>query len=373
LDRLRAILIAEWRAYFRRLFRSGSGAKNNLFIMGVITLLVSGRYIQFLRHAAGAQIQILFVAVFFVIASSLRNDGPLTASELQRFPLTPFERTLIRVFSAIVPPWSWIVLIFSFGIFWPLGRLGVVPILGGVALIVGAIAASQIPVPLPRFQPRSRSMTLFRKEIRYVLALSEHALILLITLAFCIYLVGGEGLQADALRAVFGILSVLSVSFPMNAFGLDGGSGLDRYALSPISGAHIVLTKNIAFLTVVAAQRAPILALALWRFGPAETLWALFETATLTLTVLAWGNVVSVRHPTRPDMEPTVLDGLVGGASALLPAAAAIVILRGSPALVPLRMTGMLAGSAVLYFLSLRFAGPYFTRRFDRIRELLVG
>lgn len=159
----------------------------------------------------------------------------------------------------------------------------------------------------------------------------------------------------------------------MNAFGLDGGPGLDRYALSPISGAHIVQTKNLAFLVVVAVQRAPILALALWRFGPAETLWALFETASLTLMVLAWGNIVSVRHPTRPDMEPTILDGLVGAAAALLPAAAAIVILRGNGALIPVRMTGMLAGSATLYYLSLRFAGPHFTRRFDRIRELLVG
>ncbi len=83
-------------------------------------------------------------------------------------------------------------------------------------------------------------MTLFRKEIRYVLSLPEHALILLFTLAFCIYLIGGEGLQADALRAVFGILSVLSVSFPMNAFGMEGGAGLDRYAaFASISGfAH---------------------------------------------------------------------------------------------------------------------------------------
>ena len=62
----------------------------------------------------------------------------------------------------------------------------------------------------------------------YVASLSEHALILLITLAFCIYLIGGEGLQADALRAVFGILSILSVSFPMSAFGLDGGGGFRR-------------------------------------------------------------------------------------------------------------------------------------------------
>ena len=161
--------------------------------MGMIALLVSGRYIQFLKQAAGTQLQILSVAIFFVLAVSLRNDGPLTAEALQRFPLTNTERTIVSVFSAMVPPWSWIVTIFSLGIFWPLSKLGVVPLLGGIALIAGGIAASQIHVPIPRFQPRSRTMTLLRKEVRYVLSLSEHALILLITLAFCIYLIGGEG------------------------------------------------------------------------------------------------------------------------------------------------------------------------------------
>jgi hypothetical protein len=372
LDRLAAILATEWRAYFRRLFRTGSGAKNNLVILGVVSLLAAGRYIQFLRTAEGTQLQILFVAIFFVIASSLRNDGPLTAEALQRFPLTDRERMAIRVFSALVPPFSWLVLIFSCGVFWPLSKLGVLPMLGGVAVIVGGIAASQIPIPIPRLQIRSKTMSLFRKEIRYVLGLPEHAIVLLITLAFCIYLIGGEGLQADALRAVLGILSMLSVGFPMNAFGLDGGPGLDRYALSPVSGSHIIGTKNLAFFSVVAVQRLPILALALWRFGAAEAMWALVETASLTLLVLAWGNIVSVRHPTGPDMEPTILDGLVSTATALLPCAAAIVILR-SGELVALRMTGMLTMCGLFYFGSLRFSGPHFTRHFDRVRALLVG
>jgi hypothetical protein len=179
-------------------------------------------------------------------------------------------------------------------------------------------------------------------------------------------------LQADALRAVFGILSVMSVSFPMNTFGLDGGPGLDRYALSPLSGSSIIRTKNAAFAIVVAAQRLPILALALWRFGPAETLWVLIETASLALLVLTWGNIISVRHPSGPDQEPTVIDGLIGGAAALLPCAAAIVILR-SGEMVALRMAGMLVICAALYYGSLRFAGPYFTRNFDHVRALLVG
>jgi len=372
-NRLASILSAEWRTYFRRLFRGGTSAKNNLVVMAIVALLIAGRYIQLLRDATKPQLQILLVAVFFVLAASLRNDGPLTAEGLQRFPLTALERTVIRVFSAMVPPWSWIVMIFSCGIFWPLSKLGPLPIAGGFALIAAGIAASQISFTLPRFQPRSNNMTLLRKEVRYILGVPDQALVILITLAFCIYLIGGEGLQADALRAVFGILSILSVSFPMSAFGLDGGGGLDRYAISPLEGLTILRTKNTGFILVVAAQRVPILLLALWRFGPLEALWALVEAASLTLMVLAWGNVVSVVRPTRPDAEPTIIDGLLGAAAALLPCGAAIVILRGEASMIPLKMGGLLAVTAALYYGSLRFAGPYFSRNFDRVRALLVG
>jgi hypothetical protein len=215
-------------------------------------------------------------------------------------------------------------------------------------------------------------MTLFRKEVRYVLGLPEHALVLLITLAFCIYLIGGEGLQADALRAVFGILSMIGATSAMNAFGLEGGAGMDRYGLSPLSGAQIIRTKNLAFLSVIAAQRVPIIALAVWRFGAGEALAAVAEIASLALLLLAWGNVVSVRHPTGPDTEPSVLDGLIGTAAALLPAAAAIGILRGGVN-VGVEMGGMLAVCGLLYFGSLRFAGPHFSKNFDRMRALLVG
>jgi hypothetical protein len=372
-DRLGALLAAEWRAYFRRLFRGGTGAKNNLVVMAIVALLVAGRYIQFLKDAAGVQLQLLAVAVFFVLAASLRNDGPLTAQSLQRFPLTDFERMAVRVFSALVPPWSWILLAYSMGIFWPLSRLGVFPTLGGIGLIVGGVAASQISIPMPQFQAKSKDMTLFGKEMRYSGGVAQNGLSLMITVAFCIYLAGGQGLQADALRAVFGILSLLSVNFPMSLFGLDGAGGMDRYGLSPLSGASIILKKNQAYFAVVAAQRLPILLLAVWRFGPLETLWTALETASLAFLVLAWGNLVSVWHPTRPDEEPNVIDGLVGAGAALLPCAAAIIILRGNAALIPAKMAGLTALTGGLYYMSLRYAGPYFSRNFDRIRTLLVG
>ncbi len=92
----------------------------------------------------------------------------------------------------------------------------------------------------------------------------------------------------------------------------------------------------------------------------------------MALLVLAWGNIVSVRHPSAPDVEPTFVDGLVGMAAALLPCAATIGILR-SGSLVGVQMAGMVATCAFLYYASLRFAGPYFSRNFDRVRALLVG
>jgi hypothetical protein len=216
-------------------------------------------------------------------------------------------------------------------------------------------------------------MSLLRKEVRYILHSSEHAFIILISLAFCAYLIGGEGLQVDAFRAVLGILSILSATAPMNTFGLDGAPGLDRYGLFGLTGIRVIGTKNKAYLAVIAAQRTPLFILAAWRLGALQSLYGIIETASLALLTLAWGNVVSVRHPAPPDAEPLILDGILGFSASILPAAVTIVVLRGNLNQAPLRMAGMLLTCGMLYWLSLRFAGPYFLRHFDRIRASQVS
>jgi hypothetical protein len=235
-------------------------------------------------------------------------------------------------------------------------------------MLTVALAASQIPGVVVRRKPKSRPMNLFRKEIRAIARLPEHILIVLITAAFCLYLINGEALQVDAFRAVLGILSVLSLTAPMNLFGLDHPSGLDRYALMPVTGSHIIWTKNLAFFAIVAIERAPIFALAAWRLGLGESLYGVIDAVSMVLATAAWGNVVSVRHPSPPDSEPLILDQLLSFAAAVLPAAATIAILRASGPTAPISMLAMLAVSAGLYTVSLRFAGPYFTRNFEEIR-----
>lgn len=372
MDRVVAILRAQWIAYWRRLFRSGSGAKNNLVVLGIIAVFGAARYIPFLKEAKGTQLYMLIAAVFFAIAFSLRNDGPISSSALLRYPLSSAERLTIQIITAMIPPWSWIVLLFSFGMFWPLSAtpLGIAE---GIAVLAAGLAASRIPLPSIQFRPQSQKMSLIRKEFRYILHSSEHAFIILISLAFCGYLIGGVNLQMDAFRAVLGILSMLSATAPMNTFGLDGAPGLDRYGIFGLSGGHIIGTKNKAYLAVIAAQRIPIFLLAAWRLGAAETLYGIIETASLALLTLAWGNVVSVRHPGPPDAEPLILDGLLGFFASTIPAAITIVVLRGDPSRAPTLMAAMLLTCGALYWLSLRFAGPYFMRQFDRIRASLVS
>ncbi len=82
--RLVPIIRAQWIAYWRRLFRSGSGAKNNLVVLGIIAVFGAARYIPFLKTAKGTQLYLLMAAVFFAIAFSLRNDGPISADALKR-------------------------------------------------------------------------------------------------------------------------------------------------------------------------------------------------------------------------------------------------------------------------------------------------
>ncbi len=368
-----AVLRAEWVAYWRRLFRGGNAAKNNLFFMAVVALLAAAKYISFLEHASGWPVVYLLTVVFLAIAASLRNDGPLTAQALLRFPLTAIERIAVSIFSALVPPWSWIVMLFAAGIFKPLAKNGVMGIGAGVVVIIGGIGASQIPLPRFQLRPRSRKMTPLRKEIRYILSLPEQIFIGLITLAFCAYLIGGDNLQTDAFWAVMGIMSVLGGSAPLSAFSLDGAGGIDRFGVSPVSGQRIIRTKNLAFLAVIAAQRAPILVLAVWRMGTGAAFYGMLEAAALALLTLAWGNIVSVRHPSPPGAEPMILDGFVGFAASALPAAAAIIIVRGKSGVASLEMAGITAGCTLLWLWSLTYSGHYFTRNFDRIRALIAG
>jgi hypothetical protein len=372
MDRVIPIIRAQWIAYWRRLFRSGSGAKNNLVVLGIIAVFGAARYIPFLKAAKGAQLYLLMAAVFTAIAFSLRNDGPISSHALQRYPLSVTERLIIQIVTAIIPPFSWIVLLFGLGMFWPLSRIEF-GIAEGVAVFVVGLAASRIPLPSFQFRPQSQKMSLIRKEFRYILHSSEHAFIILISLAFCGYLIGGENLQVDAFRAVLGILSVLSATAPMNTFGLDGAPGLDRYGIFGLTGGQIIGTKNKAYIAVIAAQRTPIFLLAAWRLGATETLYGIIETASLMLLTLAWGNIVSVRHPAPPDAEPLILDGLLGFFASTIPAAITIVVLRGNASRAPALMSAMLLTCGVLYWFSLRFAGPYFMRHFDRIRASQVS
>jgi hypothetical protein len=372
MDRIVPILRAQWKAYWRRLFRSGSAAKNNLVVLGIFAVLAAGKYIPFLAVVKGVELWYLLAALFLVIALTLRNDGPISAEALQRYPLTGTQRLVIQIATAIIPPWSWIVLLFGLGAFWPLSK-SAIGVLEGIVVITLALAASRIPLPELKLRPKSKQMSLLRKEVRYIAHSPEHAFIVLISLGFCAYLIGGEGIQVDAFRAVLGILSILSVTAPMNMFGLDGAAGLDRYGIFGLSGRSIIGAKNRAYLAVIAVQRAPIFALAAWRLGARETIYGIMEAASLALLTLAWGNVVSVRHPAPMDAEPLILDQLLAFVSSMLPAAATIGILRTNMELAPVSMSGMLAVCGVLYWLSLRFAGPYFTRNFDRIRSLQVA
>lgn len=228
----------------------------------------------------------------------------------------------------------------------------------------------QAPARAAAGKPKIAATTLFRKELRYLTRTAEERLVWLILILFCFYLATAQRPEPDALHAVLAVFSLFTMSAAMNSFGMDGAQALDRYALTPVRGRQVLAAKNLAFLATVSARAVPALALAAWRMGWREAAFSFTEAASLGLATLAWGNVTSVRHPSRGD-SGVILDQLVGFAAAAGPGAMAILIGRGAPDIAPYAMAALAAVCAALYFWSLAWAGGYVERRLDVMRERL--
>ncbi|MFH1845261.1 MAG: ABC transporter ATP-binding protein, partial [bacterium] len=83
---------------------------------------------------------------------------------------------------------------------------------------------------------------------------------------------------------------------PLNNFGLDRGA-VDRYRLLPLSSRQVILSKNIAYVTLVVVELALPLLVALFRVGVPYTLACLCGCLSVCCLTMTWGNFVSVRSP----------------------------------------------------------------------------
>jgi hypothetical protein len=137
------------------------------------------------------------------------------------------------------------------------------------------------------------------KDVRYFRRLLDPYFGLLAAALCCFYLVGSDAPSAWVACILVVIVFIPNAPLAFNSFGLDTRSGLDRYAVLPATGVTIMRGKNLAFLVVIGIQVCPIILLMCWRWALSAGALGLVEATSLTAAYLAWGNWMSISHPTK--------------------------------------------------------------------------
>ena len=165
------------------------------------------------------------------------------------------------------------------------------------------------------------------------------------------------------------------MSLADNLFGLDSPNGLDRYALFPLSGRDILLSKNLALGLVLIILSGAIFPFALWRFGVGVTAFGIVELLLVGLAYLSWGNWMSVRQPYRMQFYRfsaggSPADAVIGIFFGSVPGVIMIYLLYREDTGVVWKMCLMTVAYFALYYASLTRSGHRFEERLEAIRQL---
>jgi len=233
---------------------------------------------------------------------------------------------------------------------------------------------SQKNLNLTPFKFPGKMGGLSAKDFRYFRRLLDPYLGLLAGALCSFYLVTADAPSSDVFWIFIIIIFVPNASVAFNCFGLDNRSGLDRYTLLPVNGKEIMLSKNLAFITVIGVQLLLMILLAGWRLGLGVAALGLVEVALLALAYMTWGNWLSVNHPFKMQFfrlssggaPVDVLGGVVFGC---LPGVVAIRLFHeNKPGVLWITILMLLLYGA-LYLCSVIWAGRNFERKRERIGE----
>jgi hypothetical protein len=465
----------QWSSYWRRL-RTGSVSAANQGILLLVLVLVIIKYFQMLQIAAtnltlgntrliGSLLIGIFVALLFPLASGTQVGA---SRRLLHMPISHQRLFLVRLLSLLIPPSSWLIVLASLAICYPLAHAPnrIAAIVAGLLFIlmswqIGAALANLLSISLwrkilaslilllltaagigfrngvvfsdlevvIRFNPallvveaavgkqvwialselglltivatsvglwafthavqavNTRSAKRFQlswfrfpgrpgglvaKDFRYFRRLLDPYFGVLTSAMCCLHLLVAEEPSAAVARILILISFLGNSALAFNLFGLDDRSGLNRYTLLPLSGKATVLSKNLAFAVLVAAQLLPIFVLVSLRLGFGETAGELLEATSGTAAYLAWGNWMSVSHPLKlhfyrfSSSGSALADNIGGLIFGSAPGVVAIWALRGSG--VPWILILVTLVSVTLYALSL----VRFGRRFEQRREQIA-
>jgi hypothetical protein len=130
-DRIITIGRCQWRAFWRRFRRAGHLNAGNQGILLIFSVLLLTRYFQSLHTAAielphgktrvfDSLLMAIFLVWMFPLASHARTS--ISSRKLMHLPLTLKELFGIRLITLLIPPYSWIILVGSLAIGYPIIR-----------------------------------------------------------------------------------------------------------------------------------------------------------------------------------------------------------------------------------------------------------
>jgi hypothetical protein len=216
---------------------------------------------------------------------------------------------------------------------------------------------------------------LVAKDFKYFRRLLDVYLQALAVGAGCVYLATAELPTRGTFLAFIVIFFLLGAAVPFNSFGLDQSAGLDRYALFPLPGKAIILSKNLAYLVVIAIQLTPLLLLAGWQLGMRASGIGLVMATAQAFAYLSFGNWTSVSHPVKMQFfrfassGAALADAMAGIVFGSLPGILMIYLLHRQEGRAAWQIPIVVLLFAALYVTSVERIG----KRFERHRETIAS
>ncbi|MFN7992636.1 MAG: hypothetical protein U0Q18_03505 [Bryobacteraceae bacterium] len=257
---LRAILTALRRAVKRDLDSLEPITTNNLFLF--VLLLVYGALNSGQKPKSAEPFFVLFgfLLLFSLSADPLARIPP---ARLHLWPLSRMQFFALRCASLVFSPVVWIAaaIVLKTGS----ARLGGSFVGLALAIQVAAVLGKRASVRDPhwnllRYVPPvpGRLGGMIRKNVRELLSLLDPYSAAALSLGGAIYRFSGAATDPFAF-GVIGLLVCLALStYAQSLFGLELETGVVRYRLLPLSGWEILLSKDLAFLLILAVLLLPL-------------------------------------------------------------------------------------------------------------------
>ncbi len=278
-----SILRALTRALRRDLGTFGSLTVNNFSLF--VALMIYGATQSGVEPKSSYPFLLLLgLLVLFPLSSDPLAKIP--PHRLTLWPLNATQRILLRLTSLALSPVLWLTVFLLLKTAPSLSLLFL-----GLAVAMQALLAfsRRMLPPVPWVPPMpSRCAGLIRKNLRQMLTVLDTWLALLLSTGGAIYRWCFPAPDPAALP-VFAILVGLALStYAQCLFSLDSAAGIARYRLMPLRPWQILLTKDVAFLSVLLILLLPLNVPAGFTFGMTVLAVGHWPSVTRRLPLRRW-------------------------------------------------------------------------------------